>query len=278
MTTSTPPAIEGMREAYKQVAAEARPEDESRAGRLARSLAVAGMRRARLAETAGRGEDDEAPQFAMAAAWLLNWARAKDPETAEIIAGELPGWCGKAGEWLRGHAVALGIDAVEVDRLAIAEGRLLAAHALDAEQAAREMAEALNLARAGMEAIHKIADAHERVMFAALIDLQRGDPAAAVHLLGLQLDGFDGKPANENETGMEYLNRMRDERKATAEPEQAAPARRDGNYEQFAESLFAPVKGEVARLRNELAAAKARDEAEFLADAASLDADFQENR
>jgi len=111
-----------------------------------------------------------------------------------------------------------------------------------------------------LEALGKLADSHERVLYAVSVDLARGDADAARGLLWEQLDGFDGEPAGENETGMEYLNRMRDRRKAEAgaeaKPEPAAPAGRDGDYEQYADSLFAPVKDEVARLRAQMEDAK----------------------
>lgn len=57
-----------------------------------------------------------------------------------------------------------------------------------------------------------------------------------------------------------------------------AEASGGGDYKAYADSLFAPVKNEVARLRAQLDDAEGREKAEFLAGAASLDTDFKGDR
>lgn len=65
---------------------------------------------------------------------------------------------------------------------------------------------------AAVDTLASAAESRERVMYAALIDIRRGNPGAAKLLLGLQLDGWEGTPWNGADTGAEYLERARDRR------------------------------------------------------------------
>jgi hypothetical protein len=101
--------------------------------------------------------------------------------------------------------------AAAAKQLAAAEGMTVSAwirreverEAARREQPAPELAEA-------MGALIKVAASHERVMYAALIDVTHGDPNDALHLLREQLDGFDGPQWNGTETGLEWLERTRE--------------------------------------------------------------------
>lgn len=60
-------------------------------------------------------------------------------------------------------------------------------------------------------ALEKVASSHERVMYAATIDLALDRPVSAQRLLVEQLDGFEGDPWNGTETGAQRLERTREE-------------------------------------------------------------------
>ena len=64
---------------------------------------------------------------------------------------------------------------------------------------------------AALDALEKVVASHERVMYAAVIDIRRGQPGAARRLLGEQLDGWDGPEWDGTETGAEYLDRTRED-------------------------------------------------------------------
>jgi hypothetical protein len=120
---------------------------------------------------------------------------------AEMLGAEEDG--GSIGEWLYEHGKALGVDTNEVSCLADAEARIEGA---DATPTDSEWAES---AKAAAEAIEKVAESHERVLYAAWIDLRRGDPGAARQLLLEQLDGFDGPDWDGTETGAKWLERAK---------------------------------------------------------------------
>jgi hypothetical protein len=61
-----------------------------------------------------------------------------------------------------------------------------------------------------MAALIKVVASHERVMYAAAIDIRHGQPGAARRLLGEQLDGWDGPQWDGTETGAQYLERTRE--------------------------------------------------------------------
>lgn len=63
---------------------------------------------------------------------------------------------------------------------------------------------------AAVDALTKVAAAHGRVMFAAGIDIRRGEPGAARRLLGEHLGVWDGLPWDGTETGAQYLEHGRD--------------------------------------------------------------------
>jgi hypothetical protein len=63
---------------------------------------------------------------------------------------------------------------------------------------------------AAMAALTRVAASHERVMYAAAIDIRHGQPGAARRLLGDQLDGWDGPGWDGTETGTQYLERTRE--------------------------------------------------------------------
>lgn len=69
---------------------------------------------------------------------------------------------------------------------------------------------------AALDALEKVVSSHERVMYAALIDIRRGDPGAARQLLVEQLASADGPPWNGPSwngtgTGAEWLEQARRE-------------------------------------------------------------------
>jgi hypothetical protein len=233
---AVPPTITGITARYREMAPEPDPAKEHVARNVGAYLAVTGLRRDRLSEDAilrdaPSPRDFDIARMSMAALRFLACARNADPDAAKQAAKEVAdAWANGdgVGEWLRDLANGLGVNWAEVVRLASTEAALAAAERSDAERAAREAAERLAtaeqaLARLDANAVLAIAaeagvvESHERVMYAASVDLARGDADAARGLLWEQLDGFDGEPAGENETGMQYLNRMRDKRKAEAE-------------------------------------------------------------
>jgi len=59
------------------------------------------------------------------------------------------------------------------------------------------------------EVLARIAANHERAMYAAWIDIHRGEPQAAAQTLSWQLDGWDGPKWDGTETGLQYLTRTR---------------------------------------------------------------------
>jgi hypothetical protein len=63
---------------------------------------------------------------------------------------------------------------------------------------------------AAMDAIEKVVQSHERVMYAAAIDIRHGQPGEARRLLGERLDGWDGPQWDGTETGAQYLDRTRE--------------------------------------------------------------------
>jgi hypothetical protein len=75
---------------------------------------------------------------------------------------------------------------------------------------------------AAVDALEKVVSSHERVMYAATIDLIRGDPESALRTLDEQLDGWDGAPWNAAETGAQWLERTRDKPPTAAQQERAA--------------------------------------------------------
>jgi hypothetical protein len=261
-TETKAPTLASTRARYPQIARVPDPSSTDLGEQLGKYLAMIGQRRAFLG--AWSADDAEAAGIAMAA--VLLWHRLDsyaDEDKSERAARDIAeAWAEAEGvtKWLNKFARRFGFEPAEVVGVAATEHGLMLARARDAEHAAVETATALALARQAVEALGKLADSHERVLYAVSVDLARGDADAARGLLWEQLDGFDGEPAGEGETGMEYLNRLRDGRKAEAgaeaKPEPAAPAGRDGDYEQYADSLFAPVKDEVARLRAQMEDAK----------------------
>lgn len=226
--TTEPDALAGIYARYREIAPDADPKSPDPSEALAVSLLVHAQRDyTRTLSPAATL--DYAMIGAMcarfAAAHMLAWLRANQPEAAVRLSGEIASaWDdgGSIGEWLWEHAQPLGVDTDTVNRLAEAEAAIQGAKQRDAEQAAVEMATALALAQSAVESLGKLADSHERVLYAASVDLARGDADAARALLWEQLDGFDWEPAGENETGMQYLNRMRDGRKAEAAAETVA--------------------------------------------------------
>lgn len=58
--------------------------------------------------------------------------------------------------------------------------------------------------------LFKVVESHERVMYAALIELSCGNPKGAERMLEEQLDGFDGPEWNGTESGSEWLERTRE--------------------------------------------------------------------
>ena len=104
--------------------------------------------------------------------------------------------------------------AQDADRDAIRADAEAAARALDER---RENAERALAAQA--DAFEKLTDASARVMYAALIDLVRGDAAAAKLLLAEQTGGHDGPVWDGAETGLQYIKRARSLPKAKPEPE-----------------------------------------------------------
>jgi hypothetical protein len=215
-----PQALADARRRYRQLAPVPDPSAADPGTALGRHLAAAGLRRAGLARDSC--DDAEAARVAMAAAMLWHRLSAADPDYAWVTAGQIAtAWNDGdgVGEWLHTLAGQFGIDAAEVNGIAQFEALHLSTRQADAEKTAREMAAALKLAQDAVEALGKLADSHERVLYAASVDLARDDPDGARALLWEQLDGFDGEPAGENETGMQYLNRMRAKRKAEAAAE-----------------------------------------------------------
>lgn len=84
----------------------------------------------------------------------------------------------------------------------------VAAAVTDSVDAYRERPAAAPELVAAVDALTKVTRAHERVMFAAGIDIRRGQPGAARVLLGEQLGGSDGMPPwDGTETGAQYLER-----------------------------------------------------------------------
>jgi hypothetical protein len=75
---------------------------------------------------------------------------------------------------------------------------------------------------AALDALEKVVSSHERVMYAATIDLIRGDPESALRMLDEQLDGWDGAPWNTAETGAQWLKRTRNKPPTAAQQERAA--------------------------------------------------------
>lgn len=63
---------------------------------------------------------------------------------------------------------------------------------------------------AAMASLTKVVTSHERVMYAAAIDIRHGQPGEARRLLGEQLDGWDGPEWDGTETGAQYLERTRE--------------------------------------------------------------------
>ena len=63
---------------------------------------------------------------------------------------------------------------------------------------------------AALDALEKVVSSHERVMYAAAIDIRHGRPGTARRLLGEALDGWDGPQWDGTETGAEYLERTRE--------------------------------------------------------------------
>jgi hypothetical protein len=60
------------------------------------------------------------------------------------------------------------------------------------------------------DALFKVVEGHERVMYAATIDLIWGKPESALRMLDEQLDGWAGRPWNGAETGTQWLERTRE--------------------------------------------------------------------
>lgn len=87
---------------------------------------------------------------------------------------------------------------------------------------AREQGPTLATALAQARACRKIAESHERVMFAARIELYAGDPDAARRLLDEQLDGYDGPPWNGIDSGLRWLERTRRDDDKDAYPDRGA--------------------------------------------------------
>jgi hypothetical protein len=71
---------------------------------------------------------------------------------------------------------------------------------------------AIHAEAAAVDMLEKVVSSHERVMYAATIDLIRGDPESALRMLDEQLDGWDGRPWNTAETGAQWLERTREGR------------------------------------------------------------------
>jgi hypothetical protein len=63
---------------------------------------------------------------------------------------------------------------------------------------------------AALAALTRVTEGHERVMYAAAIDIGRGQPGEARRLLGEELDGWDGPWWDGTETGAQYLERTRE--------------------------------------------------------------------
>jgi len=216
--TTAEPTLAGARARYREIAPVPDPSSPDLGEQLGKYLAMIGQRRAFLG--AHSAEDSEAAGIAMAA--VLLWHRLEsyaEPHLSERAARDIVrAWADAEAvtEWLGKFGRRFGVDASEVNGAAQLEALLLSARQADAEKAAGELAAKAESAGQAMDALDKVIESHERAMYAASVDLRRGDPDAALHLLCLQLDGVEGEPANENETGMEYLNRMRDKRKSEA--------------------------------------------------------------
>lgn len=222
---AAPPTLASTRERYRQIAPVPDPSAADPGAALGRYLTMTGLRRAFHA--CFSPDEAEAARVAMAAALLWRRLAAADQSTADLTAGQIAtAWADGEGvsEWLHTLAVRSGVDPDEVTTTAATERALIVAKQADAEQAAVEMAQALKLAQDAVESLGKLADSHERVLYAVSVDLSRGDPDSARRLLWEQLDGFDGEPAGDSETGMQWLNRMRAKRQAEV-PAQREPSR-----------------------------------------------------
>lgn len=212
-TTPTPTTLEGIMARYREIAPPLEPSAEAPVWDMSRSLLLSAQRgfsRMLSPDTPTDMTAITAMLVQFAALHMLRHLQQADPVAAERLAREIASaWDdgGGVGEWLWEHAQPLGIDTAEVDALATAEARLRAVRAA-ADDAERMKA---------LDAVEGVAEGCERVLYAAAVDLARGDADAARALLWEQLDGFDGEPAVDSETGMQYLSRMRDKRKAEAD-------------------------------------------------------------
>jgi hypothetical protein len=219
-TPAAPATLEAIRARYRQIAPPVEPGSPSPVWDLSRSLLLSALRGWAVTLSPDGAMDHKVISAMLsdfAALHLLRHLQSADPEAAARLAREIASaWDdgGGVGERLWEHARPLGIDTDEVSALTTAEARLRVATGASEAKAGREAA-----AR-----FLSLSEAHERVMFAAWIDLRRGDPDAARQLLNEQLEGHcdvDG-PEWSGETGAQWLA------KATAEaeiPQQREPVR-----------------------------------------------------
>jgi hypothetical protein len=84
------------------------------------------------------------------------------------------------------------------------------ARAVQLRQCAAQLRLTTGATAALADALAKLTESRERVMYAALIDVTHGDPNDALQLLNEQLDGFDGPQWNGTETGEQWLERTRE--------------------------------------------------------------------
>lgn len=212
--TAVPTTLEGIRARLREIAPYPAPDDPAAAMKLARYMTVQGLRRnSRCLDTAV-GPDVtlsmdavSALQFQYAVVHLLAALGRGEagPDSANVLSAEILGaWDDGAGigEWLWEHAQALGIDPGEVNRLAEAEA------ALEVPLPARTDA---------LRVLGGIVSEMSAGLYAAWIDLQRGDREAAlkfIESMPAELRQRDGDAAwNGAETGAAWIDRTQ------AEPE-----------------------------------------------------------
>lgn len=208
MTTETavPDTLRDVYARYREIAPEVDPEGSCTAWHLSRYLLVNAIRanaRAEYEVLNGGGLSTSTLAelhgcFAAVHALESNRIVPDNPTRAIVAAAEIAEAIrdgGGIGEWLWEHSRHLGISINEVTRLAEAEARLKAASTGPSDKERADKAE-------------QLAREHERVMYAALLDLTDGDHGDSESNLRQQLEGvtfpddWDG-----TESGTEWLER-----------------------------------------------------------------------
>lgn len=127
-----PVMLEGIRARLREIAPDPRADSPDSADALARNMTVSALRRNSRLLNSNQALTPEAVSvlcYQFAAVHLLQLLReiTGSPERCNLIADEiLSAWDdgGGIGEWLWEHALGLGIDPGEVNRLADAEAQL----------------------------------------------------------------------------------------------------------------------------------------------------------